>query len=41
MGVVRILDAFGESNQDFVDLELRKNKGKYMRIVPEYDLPGD
>ncbi|CAD8166864.1 unnamed protein product [Paramecium octaurelia] len=39
MGVVRILDAFGESNQDFVDLELKKNQGKYLRIVPEYDLP--
>ncbi|CAD8091861.1 unnamed protein product [Paramecium sonneborni] len=39
MGVVRILDAFGVSNQDFVDLELKKNQGKYLRIVPEYNLP--
>ncbi|CAK76779.1 unnamed protein product (macronuclear) [Paramecium tetraurelia] len=38
LSVGKIIDAFGESNQDFVDLELKRHEGKYLRIIPEYDL---
>lgn len=39
--LLRVMNAFGTSNEDFVDKELMENyRGKYLRVVTEFDVEG-